>query len=323
MSKNNISGIYAIRNKINGKVYVGSSKSVHYRWGQSHRPFLRKGDHPNDHLQHSWSKYGEDNFEFEVIEECDESLLAEREEHWIEHHKSWNRQFGYNLNRIVEGRVVVSEETRRKMKISSWQNELPYEEFEKQVLDLFVNGVSKNKIATRLNSTRDAVYTCLEEHDLHVNEGKGSIIKLTPDVKKGILALREQGLAWEEILQRTGISRTQLYRTMDIKDGGYGGDSKNRTAYRTITEEVKQKAVELRQQGKSWKDIAAELGVDRTALYRHKLNVGREGAVRVSMTPELKEKILELRGLGRTWVEISEKTGISKGTIYLHGLHKI
>jgi group I intron endonuclease len=123
MSK--ISGIYAIRNKANDKLYVGSSMSVRYRWKQQHRTDLRRGLHYNFHLQRAWNKYGENNFEFIVLEECDENLLVEREGYWIEHHKSWDRNHGYNLNRYVDGRIIFSEETRQLMSqvtLQSWKN---------------------------------------------------------------------------------------------------------------------------------------------------------------------------------------------------------
>ena len=92
MSKKNISGIYAIINIINEKKYIGSSKSVYYRWRHSHVPNLKQGTHHNNHLQNAWNKYGEDNFEFKVIEECDESIILKREGYWIEHYKSWENE---------------------------------------------------------------------------------------------------------------------------------------------------------------------------------------------------------------------------------------
>lgn len=61
------SGIYKIENKVNGKVYIGSSNSIKRRW-QKHKALLRHGKHQNSHLQAAWDKYGEDNFSFSVIE---------------------------------------------------------------------------------------------------------------------------------------------------------------------------------------------------------------------------------------------------------------
>jgi group I intron endonuclease len=64
-------GIYTIKNKVNGKVYVGQSISLRKR-KHDHFRALRTNTHYNTHLQSSWNKYGEDNFTFEVVESYSE-----------------------------------------------------------------------------------------------------------------------------------------------------------------------------------------------------------------------------------------------------------
>lgn len=77
------SGIYEIRNRVNGKRYVGSAVNFDRRWRQ-HRCELGKGRH-NPILQSAWKKYGAANFEFRVIELVpDKTLLIEREQHHID-----------------------------------------------------------------------------------------------------------------------------------------------------------------------------------------------------------------------------------------------
>lgn len=93
-SKRVITGIYSITNKINGKRYIGLSVNIRNRWTQ-HRSDLRYESHANPHLQSAWNKYGEDNFEFEVLESCDENRLEERELFWIDRFDSCN--VGYNI----------------------------------------------------------------------------------------------------------------------------------------------------------------------------------------------------------------------------------
>ena len=63
-------GIYMIRNRINNKVYIGQSIDLVRREGD-HFSDLRRGIHTNTHLQSSFNKYGEVNFEFIVLEYCD------------------------------------------------------------------------------------------------------------------------------------------------------------------------------------------------------------------------------------------------------------
>lgn len=61
------SGIYKITNKINGKIYIGSTSKFSVRFCQ-HYNSLRKGKHHNKHLQAAWNQHGESAFVFEVIE---------------------------------------------------------------------------------------------------------------------------------------------------------------------------------------------------------------------------------------------------------------
>lgn len=81
-------GVYAAINKQNGKRYIGSSRNIYDRW-RSHKGKLRRNKHDTPHFQHAWNKYGEDAFEWVVLEYCfdDQLLLATREEVWIKKHK--------------------------------------------------------------------------------------------------------------------------------------------------------------------------------------------------------------------------------------------
>lgn len=89
--------IYQIRNKINGKVYIGSAVNIKYRW-RSHRSLLRKGIHHSTHLQRAFNLYGEDNFAFEVLEAVNNrSALLDREQFWIDKLGSCNDKNGYNI----------------------------------------------------------------------------------------------------------------------------------------------------------------------------------------------------------------------------------
>lgn len=105
-------GIYCIRNTDNGKVYIGSSNNLQRRL-KDHKSELNKGIHVNDHLQKSWNLYGEDCFEFSVLEYCQETELLQREDFYIQKYSSLNPDKGYNL--LSANRAIFSDSTKQKL----------------------------------------------------------------------------------------------------------------------------------------------------------------------------------------------------------------
>jgi group I intron endonuclease len=93
-------GIYGIRNKINGKMYVGQSVNVSNRFIR-HKTLLKHNKHYNRHLQNSYNKHGLEQFEFIILEKCEERLLDLREQHWIDNH---DKSELYNHELFIEDR---------------------------------------------------------------------------------------------------------------------------------------------------------------------------------------------------------------------------
>lgn len=78
------SGIYAIVNTKNSKVYVGSAINLDQR-KKTHFTRLRCSKHPSKHLQAAFSKYGEEAFVFRMLESVEDiEKLLSREQHWID-----------------------------------------------------------------------------------------------------------------------------------------------------------------------------------------------------------------------------------------------
>lgn len=77
------SGIYKITNIINGKMYIGSSNNCKRRL-KEHFSKLRCNKHYNKKLQFAFNKYGENNFNFNIIEYVEDvNLLLEREQYYL------------------------------------------------------------------------------------------------------------------------------------------------------------------------------------------------------------------------------------------------
>ena len=118
----NCAGIYVIKNSINGKIYVGKSKNCYKRLHQ-HLSDIRienRNCNENLHLLNVFKKYGEDNFEYYIVEkfdECEEieQILSERELYWMKELDSLNREKGYNLRYDSQEKCYCSDETREKI----------------------------------------------------------------------------------------------------------------------------------------------------------------------------------------------------------------
>lgn len=81
-----VSGIYCIINTLNGKRYIGSAKDLYARV-HTHFCLLRKNKSHSKHMQSSFNKYGEDVFNYSILEVCEELDLLKTEQFWIDKEK--------------------------------------------------------------------------------------------------------------------------------------------------------------------------------------------------------------------------------------------
>lgn len=99
MAKQKHCGVYKIINKVNGKFYIGSSDRIEIR-KYEHWSALRNRTHFNTHLQNAWNLYGEGNFEFVIIEECEPSVQFEKEQFYLDTLNPFDDN-GYNVVRQI------------------------------------------------------------------------------------------------------------------------------------------------------------------------------------------------------------------------------
>ena len=88
-------GIYKITNLKNNMCYVGQAVNVADRWKQHIKRGLGAEAPTRNKLYPAMVEFGVENFSFELIEECDRSLLDEREDYWQDYFKA--KEFGYSI----------------------------------------------------------------------------------------------------------------------------------------------------------------------------------------------------------------------------------
>lgn len=109
-------GVYQI--ELNEKRYIGSSsQDIQGRW-ESHLYDLRRGNHPNRHLQNAYNKYGEELLKFsvlEVVEIPEDCIIIEQK--YID---SINPEDAYNICPIAGSRLGTKhrEESKQKMSLA-------------------------------------------------------------------------------------------------------------------------------------------------------------------------------------------------------------
>lgn len=87
--------IYKIVNKVNGKIYIGQTKQLLKDRFNSHCHSSKYKYH-NSPLYQAFRKYGINNFDVFEIEKCDNHLLNEKEEFYINEYNSLTPS-GYNI----------------------------------------------------------------------------------------------------------------------------------------------------------------------------------------------------------------------------------
>jgi group I intron endonuclease len=106
------SGIYQIINPLDGKIYIGSSNNIPYRW-KKHVERLKSEKHHSIHLQRAWNKR-EYEFILETIEYCSEERLIEREQYYLDnHHPEYNISPTAGTSRGVKRRPETIEKVRQ------------------------------------------------------------------------------------------------------------------------------------------------------------------------------------------------------------------
>lgn len=140
--------IYMVKNKINGKVYIGqTTKSLDKRIsGHLKESKNDKNDRP---FLNAIKKYGIDNFEWEVIDEAlsiDE--LDEKEIYWISEHNSLTPN-GYNVLGGGQKNRIISEDLSKRIsdglkKSEKWQKTLNNENYQEKIKSKFI-GYNKGK----------------------------------------------------------------------------------------------------------------------------------------------------------------------------------
>ncbi len=174
-------GIYAIRNKETGMMYIGSSIDIDGRW-KNHMKRLRTNFKCNPYMREDYKAHGEESFELMILEECEESQLAICEQKHIDRYRPEEL---YNMQKAArhsnpmsnEVRVKISKNTSTAMKGRSMSDEAK-RNMSRKMHEVFDNPLVRAK-CNKFNE---------ENPEFLVNAGKvGAKVGLTRRMRKKAL----------------------------------------------------------------------------------------------------------------------------------------
>ena len=230
--------VYKITNVLNKKVYIGvTSRTVKERF-QEHKYRINERKHL--HLYSSMIKYGIENFEVEVLEQCNSlEEIFEREKFWISFAKSNLPEFGYNNTNGGEGferietddiRILeLYKENRSYIKTANILNYSPstvrrrlhamgedldrgYSDYSEKVLNLYQTPYTIKDICKILNLSNKTVMKILDENKIK----RHTFYKSVPEMDK-IVELYNNEYSINDLSRTFNIPRHRLSRLLNYK----------------------------------------------------------------------------------------------------------
>ena len=136
--------IYKISNDINKHVYIGQTILPIEERFREHLKESQKYRAKNRPLYNAIKKYGSEHFYINLIEECENSILSEREQYWIDYYDSYKD--GYNATRGGDGSALYDYDS---------------------IIEKYKNGMTIREISEYFGCDRDVAQRALKRAQLN------------------------------------------------------------------------------------------------------------------------------------------------------------
>lgn len=181
-------GIYKIYCIPESKYYIGSSIDINRRWSE-HKRQLNRQAHRNNYLQLDWDAYGDESFEFSILE-LTEDLVA-REQHWINTYTN-----NYNIAKDCYNPMRNKELVDKMMK-TKWEN--------------------NDKITFTQKLTEDSVLAIINR----INKGDSDItIAKDYNVLRGTIWSIKSGNTWKHLHHLVNTVKPYKEKRLEAKELG-------------------------------------------------------------------------------------------------------
>ena len=265
-----ITGIYKVTNKENGLMYIGKGKNILDRWYEHKRESYcsdevwktnKRGE--QTYFHRALRKRTPEDFTWEIIEECSEELLNEREIYWITYYHTYIHDplcKGYNMTKGGDGYSCGGGENAPGCKITKEQADLIKQKLKerwtiKQIQEL-VPEIGSSSISN-INYGK-TWFDPNEKYPISINNGHRKfsdkeVLKIRQEWQQG---LNIQDLADKYNINRDGMSelvRGITYTNVPVLEREVDYKKINHKARKFTNEEVQYFRKQFEEEGKSIK----------------------------------------------------------------------
>ncbi len=300
-------GVYAIRNILNGHVYIGSSKNIEKRWLR-HCSDLHNGRHINRHLQRAWIKYGFGNFAFEILETTSFDLATQREQFYLD-----TMRPVYNISRSAfRPEVDITDEHKAAISRAN-TGRVKSPEQRKRISEGTKRGMSRPEIQKRMAELAEEHrgQTLTEEHKRKISlslvgrPGVNIGRKASEETRRRISAAGMGRKPSEETLRKRSVAlkgkrlSEEHKRKLSVAATGRPSPQKGKPG-RPLSEEAKRK-LSVANKGKTLTEEHkrkvgdASRGRQHTEESKRRMSESRKGKPGTPHTDEFKQNLAERR----------------------------
>jgi len=208
-------GIYKIQSKIKPeRVYVGSAIYIAQRWSD-HLSRAKVNKHRSPQLQNHINKYGIEDLEFSILEECPVDILLKREQYYLDTLKPFfntlkvagspighkHSEYTKSIMNISKIGTHLSEETKRKL--SEAHKGMKASEEARRKMSIARKGKPAHNKGTKASPETKAKLSLAHKGQIQWNTGLKGVTKFSDETKKRMSDARKK---WHEINKLKQVS---------------------------------------------------------------------------------------------------------------------